>query len=91
MNDNAMPSLEAIFGGAKCFGLTDTEAWQAVDDCLREVGHEATVSEYIDVLTDALAREVLAKQRGEPRSRPAGPARPAVPRRSGRRPDDGSA
>jgi hypothetical protein len=65
MNENAMPSLRAVFHGARCFGLSDVEAWHAVDQCLLEVGPEATMDEYLDVLTDRLARGVLAKQRGE--------------------------
>lgn len=87
MNHNAMPSLQAIFHGAKCFGLTEAEAWRAVDDCLGEVGPEASVDDYLDVLTDVLARGVLAKQRGEPQ---AGFAGRAVPWRSGGGPEHGS-
>jgi hypothetical protein len=88
MNDDAVPSLHAVLDGAKNFGLTDAEAWRVMDWCLNEAGEYATVGEYLDELTDALAREILAKQRGEPRS---GPASTAVPPRSRRRPDDGGA
>jgi hypothetical protein len=72
MSDDAVPSLHAILDGAKSFGLSDAEAWGAIDRCLSEAGDYATVSEYLEELTDALAREILAKQRGEPRSAPAG-------------------
>jgi hypothetical protein len=82
MDDTTGPSLQAILDGAKCFGLTDDEAWQTVDKCLGEVGGDATVNEFMDELTGALARGVLAKQRGEPQP---------APRRRARRTDHGSA
>jgi hypothetical protein len=88
MIDDAVPSLHAVLDGAKSFGLTDAEAWRVMDQCLNEAGEYATVAEYLDELTDALAREILAKQGGEPRSRPAGTA---VPPRSRQRRDDRSA
>jgi hypothetical protein len=59
----AMPHLRPMFDGAKRFGLTDDEIWQTVDDCLLQVGGEATVSEYLGELSGALARHILAKQR----------------------------
>lgn len=68
MNDETGPSLYAILDGAKSFGLTDAEAWGAIDRCLSEAGEYATVGEYLDELTDALALEILSKLRGEPRS-----------------------
>jgi hypothetical protein len=58
-----MPPLRAIFEGAKHFGLTDEEAWRAVDESLREVWDDATVSQFRDELTAVLARDVLAKRR----------------------------
>ena len=82
MDDTAVPSLQAIFDGAKCFGLTDDEAWLTVDECLGELGGDATVNEFVDELTGALARGVLAKQRGEPQP---------APRQRTRRTDNGSA
>jgi hypothetical protein len=59
----AMPSLEAIFDGARHFGLIEREIWRTVDECLEAMDQDATVAEYIDELTGALARRVLAKQR----------------------------
>jgi hypothetical protein len=88
MYDTAVPSLQAVFDGARSFGLTDEEAWQTVDQCLAEVGSDATVSDLMEALSAALAQGVLAKQRGEPRP---GPEGPSVRRQTGRRSDYGSA
>jgi hypothetical protein len=50
-----IPPLQATFEGAKRFGLTEDEAWRAVDESLDEAGRDATMSEYLDDLTGALA------------------------------------
>lgn len=55
--------LQAIFEGAKSFGLSDKEAWQAVDDSLHEVGADATVAEYLHELTGTLAHRILSTAR----------------------------
>lgn len=57
-----IPPLRAIFDGAKEFGLTEDEAWRTVEDSLHEVGRGATISEYLDELTAALAQHILSKQ-----------------------------
>jgi hypothetical protein len=88
MDDTAVPSLQAVFDGARCFGLTDEQAWRTVDQCLADVGRDATVGEFMEELSAGLARGVLAKQRGEP---PRGLAGPRVERQFGRRSDYGSA
>jgi hypothetical protein len=75
MDDTGMPSLQAMFDAAKCFGLADHEAWQTLDDCIRELGNDATVGELMDELVVALTQGVLAKQRGEPRAAERPPAR----------------
>lgn len=59
--------LHAIFDSAKHFGLTDQEIWWTADECLYELGTDATVLEYLDELAAALARHVLCSQR---RTRP---------------------
>lgn len=59
----AIPPLRAIFDSAKHFGLTEDEAWQMVDECLYEALGDASMSEYLDELTGALARRILAKER----------------------------
>jgi hypothetical protein len=61
-----MPQLQAVFDGAKRFGLTDEEVWRAFDDCLDETGADASVFEYFDELTGELARRILQKQRRAP-------------------------
>jgi uncharacterized membrane protein YebE (DUF533 family) len=58
--------LQAIFEAARRFGLTEDEAWWAIDESLSEVGRDATVSEYIDELTGVLAQRILSKQRRVP-------------------------
>lgn len=58
-----MPPLQAIFEGARRFGLTEDEAWRVVDDSLAEVGRDATTSEYLEELVGALAHRILTKQR----------------------------
>jgi hypothetical protein len=63
-SDNTpIPQLRAIFEGAQRFGLSEDEAWRAVDGCLHVVGTEATIAEYLDELTAALARRILCAER----------------------------
>ena len=59
----ALPPLQAIFDGARRFGLSDAEVWQAFDDSLDEGGPDATVADYVQELTGELARRILWKQR----------------------------
>ena len=61
-----IPPLRAIFEGAKGFGLTEDEAWRAVEEALFAVGRGATIAEYLDELTAALAQHILSKQCGAP-------------------------
>jgi uncharacterized membrane protein YebE (DUF533 family) len=61
--------LQAIFEGAKSFGLSDKEAWQAVDDSLHEVGTDATVADYLHELTATLAHRILSTARDSTPSR----------------------
>lgn len=63
---NSTPPLQALFDGARCFGLTDAEVWRAFDDSLAETGPDTTVSEYVHELTGELARRILQKQRRAP-------------------------
>jgi hypothetical protein len=63
-SDNTpIPHLQAIFEGAQRFGLAEDEAWRAFDDSLREVGTDATISEYLNELTRGLARRILSAER----------------------------
>lgn len=62
-DDTPIAGLQAIFEGARTFGLSEEEAWRTADDVLYEVGTEATVSEYLEQLTEALARGILATAR----------------------------
>jgi hypothetical protein len=55
----ATPSLQAIFHGAKSFGLADDEVWRAFDEALSE----AALPECLDELSADLARRILGKVR----------------------------
>jgi hypothetical protein len=59
----SLPSLRAVFDAARQFGLTDDEAWRAVDDAVEVVGADGTLRDYVDELTAALASGILGKQR----------------------------
>jgi hypothetical protein len=59
----SLPSLRAVFGAAKEFGLTEDEAWRAVDETVWAVGADGTLGEYVDALSAALASGILDKQR----------------------------
>jgi hypothetical protein len=63
---HAIPPLQAVFDGAKRFGLSDQEVWRAFDDSLDEMGADASVAEYLDELTGELARRILHKHRRAP-------------------------
>jgi hypothetical protein len=56
------PPPHAVFEGAKQFGLTDGEVLRAVNECVYEVGTDASVAELLDALTGGLARDILAKE-----------------------------
>jgi len=62
----AIPRLQAVFDGAKRFGLSDEEVWRAFDEALDETGADVSVAEYLDELTGELARRILCKQRRTP-------------------------
>jgi hypothetical protein len=64
--DYAIPRLEAVFDGARRFGLSEGEVWRAFDESLAEVGADATVEQYVGELTGELARRILHKQRRTP-------------------------
>jgi pyruvate/2-oxoacid:ferredoxin oxidoreductase beta subunit len=59
----SLPSLRSVFDAAKAFGLTDDEAWRAVDETVWAVGADGTLDEYLDALAAALANGILDKQR----------------------------
>jgi hypothetical protein len=59
-DDTPMAGLQAIFQGARSFGLSEEDAWRTVDGVLLAVGTEATVAEYLDELTAALARRIVS-------------------------------
>ncbi len=64
------PTLHAICDSARHFGLTDQVVWRTLDHSLEAVGPDATVREYLDELTAALAEQVLSNGRSSaPRER----------------------
>jgi len=74
-----IPQLQAIFEGAKSFGLREDEAWRAVDESLIEVGVDATMSEFLEELVGGLASRILSGQRrGISNERRGGPDEPPV-------------
>jgi hypothetical protein len=72
-DDTPTAGLRAIFQGARSFGLSEEDAWRTVDDVLHYLGTDATVADYLDELTGAMARGILSTARqqtapGEPGS-----------------------
>jgi hypothetical protein len=70
----SMSPLQATFDAAKCFGLTDDEAWQILEVSLVETCGGDLTCEYREELVAALAARILAKQRARGPSRSAGTA-----------------
>jgi hypothetical protein len=58
-DDTPIAGLQAIFAGARSFGLSEEDAWRMADDVLYALGTDVTVAEYLDVLTGALARGIV--------------------------------
>jgi hypothetical protein len=71
----SMAPLQATFEAARHFGLTDEEAWHALEASLCDSCDEDTMSEIRDELVAALAARIIAKQRASGLSRTAGTAK----------------
>jgi hypothetical protein len=71
--NHPIPPLQAVFDGARRFGLTDAEVWQTFDESMAEAGPDATISDYVHELTGELARRILHKQRRTSEARPGRP------------------
>jgi hypothetical protein len=67
--------LQVMFKSARRFGLSEPEAWEAVDDTLVAVGRDATISDYLDELAGTLARRILTSERVASQSGDTGKAR----------------
>ena len=65
--------LQEIFSCAKDFGLTGDEAWKEMDRALARTGDDATVAEFLDELSAALAAGIITKQRRTLSERAASP------------------
>jgi hypothetical protein len=57
------PSVQSVFDSARQFGLAEAEVMRTFDEALWTVGDDACVSDYLDELSAALARRILAKER----------------------------
>jgi hypothetical protein len=79
-DDTPIAGLQAIFAGARTFGLSEEEAWRTADDVLYAMGPDVTVSEYLHQLTGALARAIVSTARQTAsKERPTAPEQPQVP------------
>jgi hypothetical protein len=80
-DDTPMAGLQAIFEGARSFGLSEEDAWRTADDVLYALGTDVTVAEYLEVLSGALARGILdtARQTAPSERRRTSEEEPRVP------------
>ena len=69
-NRATVAPVQAVFTSARQFGLGEGEVMRTFDEAFWTVGEDAPMSEYLDELSAALARRILAKER-QNRSRPA--------------------
>ncbi len=69
-NRSTVAPIEAVFQSARQFGLGEGDVIQTFDQALCTVGEDATMVDYLDELSAALARRILAQERHN-RSRPA--------------------
>ena len=66
-NHAQIAPLHAVFDAAKCFGLTDDEVWQAVDECFCSADLDSSVGDCLDELLGSLARRILHAAAASPR------------------------
>lgn len=69
-NRSTVAPIQAVFRSAKQFGLDEGAVLETFDQALWIVGEDATMGEYLDELSAALARRILARERHS-RSQPA--------------------
>ena len=69
-NRATVAPIQAVFESARQFGLDEGAVMETFDQALWIVGEDATVADYLDELSGALARRILAQER-QNRSRPA--------------------
>ena len=62
-NRSTVAPVQAVFESARQFGLDEGEVINTFDQALWTVGEDATMAEYLDELSAALARRILAKER----------------------------
>jgi hypothetical protein len=62
-NFAAATPVQAVFNSARQFGLSDDDVLRTFDETLREVGEDATISEYLDELSGTLAKSILVRER----------------------------
>ena len=69
-NRSTVAPIQAVFQSAKQFGLDEGAVMETFDQALWIVGEDATMGDYLDELSAALARRILMQERHN-RSRPA--------------------
>ena len=62
-NRSAVAPIQAVFQSAKQFGLDEGAVMETFDQALWIVGEDATMGEYLDELSAALARRILDQDR----------------------------
>ena len=68
-NRSTVAPIQAVFQSARQFGLDEGAVMATFDQALWIVGEDATMGDYLDELSAALARRILAQERHN-RSRP---------------------
>jgi hypothetical protein len=61
--DHPPVQFQTIFESAKGFGLSDQEIWRVFNESQYWAGPDATVPEYLDELSGALAHRIVIKER----------------------------
>jgi hypothetical protein len=69
-NRSTVAPIQAVFESARQFGLSEGDVVETFDQALWIVGEDATMVDFLDELSAALARRILAQERHN-RSRPA--------------------
>ena len=69
-NRSTVAPIQAVFQSARQFGLDEGAVMETFDQALWIVGEDATMGDYLDELSAALARRILTQERHN-RSRPA--------------------
>jgi hypothetical protein len=61
--DNPPVPLQTLFESAKGFGLSEEEIWRIFNESQYWAGPDATIPEYLDEISGALAQRIVIKER----------------------------